>query len=382
MQAQRFICLLFIMAVVSTVRADTLKMKDGTTLDGEITAEDESSVSIYLEFSRGTITQTRRIDKSDIAEIIRWTPEQKQQWRMERDYEKLQAYRLNANDSYLLEYYDQTIDNVFQRFLDDYPDSRYTSNVVARIADWKAERALVSAGNIKFRGRWSPAAEVGPLIARERGQKLLEQARGLIAQRRFESAIPELQVVAHMKDHGELVAQATPLLKFTYDQAIAALEHETRQLSNDVAAADTRRYEAHREIADAENALKQLTDRQPAASAPQAASTAPPPEALSHARLVLTQAQINFSAAQNQFDRANARQNLLIQRLATLKLQARELSGATVPSAAKAEPPPPKPSPDAPEVLITLMTWVRKNWPGMVIALLAILFLMSRFAKD
>ena len=77
--------------------ADTVKQKDGTVLEGEIVAEDESTLSIYLEFSRGTITQTRQINKADIVEVIRLTPQQRIEWREKRDYENLQQFQLSPN---------------------------------------------------------------------------------------------------------------------------------------------------------------------------------------------------------------------------------------------------------------------------------------------
>jgi hypothetical protein len=358
--------------------ADTLKLKDGTVLEGEITAEDDSAVSIYLEFSRGTITQTRRINKAEIAEIVRWTPEQRANWRMQRDYERLQAYRLDTKDSYLIEYYDQTIDGVFQKFLSDHPDSSYTSNVMARITEWKSERTLVSAGNIRFRGRWSPAAEMGPLIARERGQKLLEQARWLIAQRRFESAIPGLQVVVHMKEHPELVSQAKPLLTSAYPQAVTSLERENQQLTNDIAIAERQFDQARQGVNEADALLTQAMSSQQSSGKSPGAS-----QPVLEARAAANKAHSDLNSAQDHLDQLRDRSAVVVQRLTALKLQARDVTAASTASqASPSQSTPSPPSVDSPEVLATIVAWVKKNWPGMVIALLAILFLMSRFAKD
>ena len=139
--------------------ADTLTLKDGTVLDGDIVAEDVSSVSIYLEYAHGTITQTRHVTKADIARIVRSTPEQRAAEHTKRDYQALEKYRLDPNTSYQLDYYDAVIGNVFRKFLAQYPSSIYESNVTDRIALWVAERNLVAAGRMKFHGRWLPAAE-------------------------------------------------------------------------------------------------------------------------------------------------------------------------------------------------------------------------------
>ena len=116
-------------------RADTIKLKDGTSLEGAITAEDNSTVSILLEFARGTISQTRQINKTDIAGITRWTAAQRTEWETTRDYEALQKYQLNPVNSYPTEYYDQIISNVFHAFLAKHSDSPVTSNVNARIVE-------------------------------------------------------------------------------------------------------------------------------------------------------------------------------------------------------------------------------------------------------
>src|ERR1035437_5837360 len=130
-------------AIPSVLCADTVKLKDGTELEGEIVAESETNLSIYLEFSRGTITQTRPINKDDVAEIIRWTPEQKAHWLAQRDYQNLQKYQLNQNTSYAPEYYDKIITDVFDKFLTKHPDSPFAANVTERRAEWMAERDLV-----------------------------------------------------------------------------------------------------------------------------------------------------------------------------------------------------------------------------------------------
>ena len=382
MRTPRYVFAILVLMTALALRADTLKLKDGNVLEGEVTAEDDSSVSIYLEFSRGTITQTRRIDKADIAEIVRWTPEQKENWRLQRDYERLQTYRLNPKDSYLLEYYDHTIDGVFQKFLNDHPNSPYTSNVTARIADWMAERALVSANNIKFRGRWSPAAEVGPLLAPERGKKFLEQARWLISQRRFESAIPGLQVVVHMKDHPELVSQAKPLLTSAYQQMLAVLDRQSRQLSNDVAMASVRVNEARRALNNAEVSLTQAV-KEPQVKPDQRTSTNLESRSASQPQTGVDDAQGELNAALDRFEQLEHQWMAVTQKMAMLKLQARDVGGRPVVlQESPTQTSPAVASSDNPSVLVALVAWAQKYWPGMAMVLLVIVFLISRFAKD
>jgi hypothetical protein len=253
--------------------------------------------------------------------------------------------------------------------------------VTERIANWKAERDLVGAGNIKFRGRWLPAAEVGPLIAPERAKKFLEQSRWLISQRRFESAIPGLQVVVHMKDHPELVSQAKPLLTSAYQQMLAVLDRQSRQLSNDVAMASVRVNEAHRSLNDAEVSLTQAV-KEPPVKPDQSTSTNLESRSVSQPQTAVEDARRELNAALDRFEQLHQQYSAMELKIGMLKLQARDVGRPAV----SQEPLPQKPSAvassDNPSVLVALVDWVKNYWPGMVMVLLVIVFLISRFAKD
>ena len=346
------------------VRADTVKLKDGTTLDGEIESEDSSSVAILLEFANGTITQTRHIDRKDIARITRWTPEQRARRETEREYEALQKYQLNPATSYQPEYYDEVISNVFRAFLAKHADSPFTSNVTERIVEWKAERDLVAAGNVKFVGRWSPAAEVAPLIERAWGQELLQQARALMSQRRFETAVQRLQFVVHMDRQPELVSRAKPLLASAYQLATNLLDHEQRQLARDVASAQERLDQAQQELRAAEALLTQPTDTNSESSA--------------QAQIAVNLARTELNAAQDHLEYVKSQQDAAKHRLAMLKSQTPGVTTSTAAPPAARQQPAPSPTTESPEVLGGLVTWVKNNWVAMAVIVAVILFLISR----
>jgi len=349
-------------------RADTVKLKDGTALEGEIVAEDDSTVAILLEFAGGTISQTRHISKTDIAGIIRWTPEQRAGREAGRDYEALQKYQLNPVNSYQTEYYDQVISNVFRVFLAKHPDSPDTSNVTARIIEWKAERNLVAAGNVKFHGRWSPAAEVAPQMERVWGQQLLQQGRELISQHRFETAVQRLQFVVHMDRQPDLVSLARPLLVSAYQSATNLLERQQRQLAGQVSPARERVDQASQALRAAEASLAQ--------------STGGNSQSIAHAQIAVDGARSKLSTAQDQFEFVVSQRDAVRQRLTTLKSQALVITtSTTAPQVSKIQPAPSPPSPaaDSPEVLGGLVTWVKNNWVAMVVIVALIVFLISRF---
>jgi hypothetical protein len=346
-------------------RADTVKFKDGTVLEGEIVSEDASSLSILLEFAGGTITQTRHVNKADVADVVRWTPEQRAERQATRDYEKLQKYQLNPKDSYDIAYYDQIINDVLRTFMKEHPDSPYGSNVTQRIVEWKAERDLVAAGNVKFRGRWSPAAEVAPLIERERGQQFLQQARVLISQRRFEPAIQRLQFVVHMEKQPDLVSLATPLLASAYQSVTNMLDQQQRQLAHDVFSVQERVDQARQALRAAEALLTQPTGGG-------ARSTA-------QAQIAVNQARGELNAAQDRLEYVKSQRDAVSQRLTTLKSQAPRVTTSTNAPQASMGQPAPSPTTDSPEVLGGLVTWFKNNWVAMVVIVAVILFLISRF---
>jgi len=347
-------------------RADTVKLKDGTVLEGNITDEDKTTVSIYLEFAKGTIRETRRINKSEIAEIVPWTPEQRSAWQTKQDYQKLQRYQLDPQANYLVEYYDQVIDNAFREFLSQHPDSPYGSNVIAKIIAWQAERDLVVAGNVKFHGRWSPAAEAAQQIGRQRGGQLLQQARGLVSQGRLESAIQLLQLVVHMDGQPDLVSQAKPLFDSTCQQATVLLARQRQKLQVDVSSAQQRVEQARRALSTAEGSQRPTTGGSSAAT--------------TQAQSAVNKARGDLDAAQNQLRQVKGRLDDVELRLRTLTSQASEPIAVQAP---KPQPEPPQAhSSDTFETLAEIVTWMKQNWIAIIIIGVVFLFLLSRFVKD
>ncbi len=345
-------------------RADTIKLKDGTTVEGEIVAEDDSTVAILLEFAGGTITQTRHIDKADIAGITRWTPQQKAERETQREYENLQKYQLNPVNSYPVDYYDQVLSNVFRAFLTQHPDSPDASNVTARIVEWKAERDLVAAGNVKFHGRWSPAAEVAPLVERAWGQQLLQQGRELISQRRYEAAVERLQFVVRLERQPELVSQAMPLLTSAYQSTMNLLDRQQRQLTHEVFSAQERVDQAGQAFRAAQALLPQPTG---GASQPGA-----------EVQRAVDKARDDLNTAQNDLDYAKDQLNVVKQKLTALKSRPPVAAISTsTPEASKA-PSAPAPAAESPGGREGLVAWVKNNWVAMAVIVAAILFMISR----
>jgi hypothetical protein len=374
--------LAFTLAAVCA-RADTITLKDGTVLEGEITAEDDSSLSIYLEFAGGTITETRHLSKTDVAKITRWTPEQRVAWQAKRDYEGLGKYQLNPSVSYRLDDYN--------RIIRDHPGSAYTSNVTTRIAQWEAERNLVAAGKMKFHGQWLPAAEGMRLAEGERGQQLLQQSRRLISQGRLEIAIQELEKVLPLTAQPDLVSQARTLLASTFQQTITSLNSQRQQLEADVASAQQRVNQAQQAVNSAEGPLRQSTGNgqslgrpSPVGSSYQALGANS--QSFVQDQTSLNNARNNLANEQGSLDQAKGQLDNVVKKLAAIQSQASTMEtrwgiapGNANSGIANAPPTAVSPAANSPDVLVGLATWFHNNWIFMLAGGLVLLFLLSRF---
>ena len=159
-----------------TTRADTVRLKDGTVVEADIIAEDETQITVVAIFAAGTITTREVIKKKDIAVVIRLTPEQKAKRDMDMAYERLRNYQLDGKTSEPVSYYNQVIDGVFRLFLQQYPSSPYTNEVASKISEWQTERDRVVAGFAKWGGQWMAAAEAARRAEQARAQLHLEQS--------------------------------------------------------------------------------------------------------------------------------------------------------------------------------------------------------------
>ena len=373
MRIRRYLILMGFMLVGVAVRGDTIKLKDGTVLEGDVTAEDDATISIHLEYAGGTIAETRQINKSDIAEITRWTPEQRAAWRVKRDYERLEKYELNPNTSYEPYYYYQVINDAFRKFLAQHPDSPYTSNITARISQWEAEQAMVASGKVKVHGRWMSAATGARLIERDQGQRLLQQGRSMVAQRRFDSAVEQLLPILSMSTQTNLVQDARPLLASAYPQALTSLSRQRLQLESNVSYAQQRVALAQQSVNEAEASLKQaIEDNAPT---------------MAQARAAAVWARGDLNSAQDYLDQVQSDLAVVTRKLAELKADRipERLAASALDSQASQNQPAPSTPPavasGAPDVLVTILTWTKNNWPLMAVVGVGILFLMSQLTK-
>lgn len=222
--------LLTVLVAPALASGDTLKLKDGTTMDGIIRSEDDREYVVAIEYAGGTITREERVAKSNVVEVVRFTPEQL----MQREYEKTQRYRLDPQTSYQPDFYNQTISNVFVAFLRQYTNSPYTQELTKTIQDWELERDLVASGQALYGGKWISAAEAAKQSRRNRAQRLLRQGIAYLAQNGYESAVAQFHVAGQMTDVADVSAEARRQEAAAYKGWLDELGREQQQLNDEL----------------------------------------------------------------------------------------------------------------------------------------------------
>ena len=234
---KRMYWLLGVMSVICLAwfaRADFVKLKDGMVLEGTIIDEDAISVTIQAENANGSVIKKRWFLKSDTAEIHHTTPDEKAARDMELTFTALQKLQIDPTNSFRLDYYDQTLTNVFRKFLADYPDSPHAKEVTDKIAEWEAERALVASGKVKVQGQWLTSEEIAARRTHEAVEQAHQQGLAFLTQKQFGDAVERFEFVIAKSDDTSLVQQARQLQIDAYQQWFKFLERQQQRLANEI----------------------------------------------------------------------------------------------------------------------------------------------------
>ena len=228
-----FHCVLFVVGVVLLADADTVKLKDGAVLEGDIVSEDDTQLTVEMRFAAGTITTKRTVRKTDVVQIARLTEEQKAQRAMERAFEQVQEYQLDPNTSEPLSYYDHVINDVFHPFLRLYPNSPHEEEVNKKIAEWTAERDKVASGLARMGDEWIPRDEAERRVELLRAQRLLAQGQAALTQSNFLQALEQFKAVISSSKRPEIVNAAKRLYNETSRLWREPLQHQREVLSDE-----------------------------------------------------------------------------------------------------------------------------------------------------
>lgn len=144
--------LLTLAASLVTAAADTIKLKDGKTIECVITTENADSYEVEIELGKG-IKDFKTIKKADVAEVKRVKPDEREAMELKTKL-GVTADNMSAAD------YEKRIKTDIQPWLDKYKTSTKRAEVEALLKLYTDEMAKVKAGEVKLRGTWITAEEV------------------------------------------------------------------------------------------------------------------------------------------------------------------------------------------------------------------------------
>ncbi len=342
-------CLAFgALCLAAVVRADTVKLNDGTVLEGDILSENETQLTINAEFASGTITEKQTVNKSDIAPngITRLTDEQKAAREMERDYQKLQHYQLDPANTFTLSQYDKAINDVFHPFLVQYTNSPYIAQVQDKIAQWQTERDEVASGKARYKGQWMSAESAAALFEHDHIQHLFDLGDQYLTDRKFSAARDQFRAIISSAKEPELIDRAKDLCAQTCHQWLEALQLQQQTLGDEIKAAEEHLNHVRSERDQAEDKLKH-------AIADQKHSTT---YFLGDSALVAKD-NADYDFLRSESENAVTHVDELRQQAVALEKQINDLQPKVV---TNAEEPPPPPPPGT--LWDQSLAWMKKNW--------------------
>jgi hypothetical protein len=195
------VSMLFLVSVgIRAEDDDSVTLNSGEILKGRITSQTDTDVTIEVTNERHTIFTTQIIARSDIKEVYKPTPEQRQ---ANAVYEVLGRYQLNPNQELKPADYAEGI-AAFDKFLAAYPNSEHATNITARQTQWRFEKFEVDQGRVKFGDQWMLPDTKKPLVEEQQRQNL---ERDLPNQVRIIKAA-RARVAAAQKEHDFLHSTA------------------------------------------------------------------------------------------------------------------------------------------------------------------------------
>jgi ABC-type transporter Mla MlaB component len=226
------LCLVLVL-LAGAARADTVELKDGTKIEGDIIGETDTNFTIEVAQARGTILNSQTIAKSDIAGVTRVSEE-------DRDYRESLKSTLNADVNYTVARYDQVIEGVFRKFLAQYPASVHAGDVTSRLAQWQEERDKTAAGLIKINGAWLSAEQLDRFGSQARAIQYAKQGAALVNLRQWQAAAERFEAVLELAPRSGSGTLARRELPEVYRQWRAALTQRQQKLQTDLQALDRR----------------------------------------------------------------------------------------------------------------------------------------------
>ena len=213
--------------------ADTVTLKSGEKLEGRVTNETETEVSIEVAVT-ASIKDQRVIKKSDVAKIEKVQPDLEA-------WEDLKKLDLGPESQESADY--QRSINLLNGFVTQFPQSAHAAEAKTKVGQFQAEQKRVEAGELKLGGNWMTADEVKEERMQINGRILLGRMKANIAKRQFVEALNAFDALdktangsASYPDAIVVARQILPALKDAAEQlktqVKAQAEERKRRLQN------------------------------------------------------------------------------------------------------------------------------------------------------
>ncbi len=166
--------------------SDTVTLKDGTKLEGEITMQAKDFIKLVLARS-GSIKETKLIKRSDIQKIEKVNPDA-------LALAKMKA-RLPAPSLLTSSGYQGLIKTGPESFLKAFPDSPLKGEAQKILEELNAEKAKVDRGAIKLNGKWITAERRQNFKSLIKSQVIVYTMKQKAARNEYTSALRSLQTI-------------------------------------------------------------------------------------------------------------------------------------------------------------------------------------------
>lgn len=253
LRLQRYIVVVA-MVLVELAHGDTIKLKDGSTLEGRILSEDNAQIVMEVHYASGSITKTETFAKANVVEVKRGGNEDSAKRQMAVAYDEVRKLQLNYDASFPLAQYDQMIPKL-KDFVMKYPDHPDAKQVRDNLSAWLNERAQVAAGKIKYHGEWMDAAVGTTLLNRDRAQKLMEAGRSLLAQGKYQEAIQQMDALQKLNGTAEMTADAMAIRTEAVTKLTKTLEQSRNKITDKISEEEGRLTTAQEELTKSETDL-------------------------------------------------------------------------------------------------------------------------------
>ena len=180
-----YLLILLILTCHNTM-ADSIKLKDGTVLEGKILEETPDSIKIEYNLTK-SIKDIKIVKRSDTLEISKEAED-------EKALKKLTTI-LPTADLITIEGYDELLNGHLADFIRDFPSSNLKSKVQDIIDELQKEKKLVESGNIKLNGKWISPDEAAKDNYNHSAKVVLARMQVMLKKGRFAEALDNFEIL-------------------------------------------------------------------------------------------------------------------------------------------------------------------------------------------